>query len=145
MSIASKLQSLRTYRDNIRTALTGKGISAASAHGFSNFASDIEAIPAAVTGELTVSSSTQTLIIPEIAGKENVVLLLVFSSASGANGTLSVFTTDVSPTDAAVVGYTSSSGVRASDHCAYYSTTGAFDGTEDGVRFYSGTYKYVAW
>ena len=44
MSIADKLNSLITARNNIRTALTGKGVSAAGSHGFEDFASDVDSI-----------------------------------------------------------------------------------------------------
>lgn len=44
MSIADKLNSLITARNNIRTALTGKGVSAAASHGFEDFADDVDDI-----------------------------------------------------------------------------------------------------
>ena len=44
MSIADKLNSLITARNNIRTALTGKGVSAAASHGFEDFADDVDSI-----------------------------------------------------------------------------------------------------
>ena len=47
MSINDKLVSLETDRTNIRTALVNKGITEASSHGFSRFATDINSI---VTG-----------------------------------------------------------------------------------------------
>ena len=43
MSIADKINSLTTARNNIRTALINKGISAAD-HGFEDFASDVDSI-----------------------------------------------------------------------------------------------------
>ena len=44
MAIADQITELTTIRGDIRTALTGKGVSA-SDHNFADFASDIDAIP----------------------------------------------------------------------------------------------------
>ena len=44
MSIADKITQLTTIRGDIRTALTGKGVSA-SDHDYADFAADIAAIP----------------------------------------------------------------------------------------------------
>ena len=44
MSIASEITALTTDRNNIRTALVNKGVTAASNHGFDDFASDIASI-----------------------------------------------------------------------------------------------------
>ena len=45
MSVQDKITRLATARDDIRTALVGKEVSAANNHGFSSFASDINNIP----------------------------------------------------------------------------------------------------
>ena len=45
MSIQDKITRLTTARDDIRTALVGKEVSAANNHGFSSFAGDIDNIP----------------------------------------------------------------------------------------------------
>lgn len=44
MSIADQITELTTIRGDIRTALTGKGVSA-SDHNFADFADDIDNIP----------------------------------------------------------------------------------------------------
>ena len=44
MSIADKITQLTTIRGDIRTALTGKGVSA-SDHDYADFATDISSIP----------------------------------------------------------------------------------------------------
>ena len=64
--IATNLQTLVDDRDDIRTALVAKGVSAASNHGFNDFADDIASIPSGgnlQTGSLssiTVKESSYT-------------------------------------------------------------------------------------
>ena len=50
--IATNLQTLVEDRDDIRTALVAKGISAASNHGFNDFADDIASIESGVSSDV---------------------------------------------------------------------------------------------
>ena len=56
MSVADKITRLTTARNNIRTALAAKGITAASGHGFEDFAEDINDITSGGSGENTPAS-----------------------------------------------------------------------------------------
>ena len=53
MGVADKITRLTTARNNIRTALAAKGITAASGHGFEDFAEDISDITSGGSGEST--------------------------------------------------------------------------------------------
>jgi len=59
MSIATEITALTADRNDIRTALVNKGVSAASAHGFDDFAGDITNMP----------SGTATIVVSPVSGK----------------------------------------------------------------------------
>lgn len=59
MSIASEITALTSDRNAIRTALVNQGITAASTHGFDDFATDIAAIEGGSSGPLTTVTETE--------------------------------------------------------------------------------------
>lgn len=71
MSISSEISRLQTDRTAIQSALVAQGVSAASSHGFDDFAADIASISGGgssrlVTGKFTANSTTgvQNVTIP---------------------------------------------------------------------------------
>lgn len=69
MSIADQITELTTIRGDIRTALTGKGVSA-SDHNFADFAADIDNIPSG-GGEVTTPINLTTLSTPNVTCEYN--------------------------------------------------------------------------
>lgn len=142
MSISDKITALQGDRDNIRTALSNKGIDA-SAHGFSSFASDIANIVTPVVGSFTGDGS-QTATIADCIGKDNIAIYL-----DGSVGD-SVYRYEIVHKSADKTYAIGGKGgtVISSTNVSWDSTTGTMTvtGTSTAGKFVSGkTYRYVAW
>ena len=68
MSIETQITALTQDRNDIRSALAGKGVSA-STHGFDDFAGDISAIPLAVPMEINTAAGMGAVLTAANVGK----------------------------------------------------------------------------